>query len=358
MPISWVIPLFLRRPFLVGPFPPAAPPLPQCSWDLESPPVALADLLRVHEWTYVRRIQQARGAHLADAPLVPFLAETPPQHQVCAALPEHPSATGHLDGDTAVSRQTYLASLMAAGAVTHAVDHVMQGKARNAFCAVRPPGHHAGPVGVVTSQKDPHGSHGFCLFNNVAIGAAYALHVYRNQGVKRVAILDFDVHHGECAPLILPWGCPPNLPPLDRQRHPGLRRLGGAPVPEVQLQDAGQRGAPDVPGLAALARHYRPREHLLRLVPGIRAQGKRGFASGEASGTRPDGCGPRPQAPGSEAFVYPASGATCDTRPAGTAAGSPTATPAADPNPDQVEEDPNREFEYHGGEVPDPAGPR
>ena len=46
--------------------------------------------------------------------------------------------------------------------------------------------------GVVTSQKDPHGSHGFCLFNNVAIGAAYALHMYRNQGIKRVALLDFD----------------------------------------------------------------------------------------------------------------------------------------------------------------------
>jgi acetoin utilization deacetylase AcuC-like enzyme len=74
---------------------------------------------------------------------------------------------------------------------------VMRGEARNAFCAVRPPGHHAGPTGVVTSSKDPHGSHGFCLFNNVAVGAAYALHVYRHQGVKRVAILDFDVHHGE-----------------------------------------------------------------------------------------------------------------------------------------------------------------
>ena len=71
-------------------------------------------------------------------------------------------------------------------------------QARNAFCAVRPPGHHAGPTGVVTCDNDPLGSHGFCLFNNVAIGGAYALNVHR--------------HHGQCvvsAPLLMcahtPW---------------------------------------------------------------------------------------------------------------------------------------------------------
>lgn len=56
-------------------------------------------------------------------------------------------------------------------------------QAQNAFCAVRPPGHHAGPVGVVTCANDPHGSHGFCLLNNIAIAAAYAVNVYRHQGV-------------------------------------------------------------------------------------------------------------------------------------------------------------------------------
>ena len=60
-----------------------------------------------------------------------------------------------------------------------AVDAVVQGSARNAFCPVRPPGHHAGPRGVVTCERDPDGSHGFCLLNNVAIGAAYAMHVSR-----------------------------------------------------------------------------------------------------------------------------------------------------------------------------------
>jgi acetoin utilization deacetylase AcuC-like enzyme len=63
---------------------------------------------------------------------------------------------------------------------------VVLGKNRNAFCAIRPPGHHAGPNGVVTSQLDPNGSHGFCLLNNVAIGAAYALNVHRTK-IKKVA---------------------------------------------------------------------------------------------------------------------------------------------------------------------------
>ena len=63
-----------------------------------------------------------------------------------------------------------------------------------AFCAVRPPGHHAGPTGVTPCANDPAGSHGFCLLNNVAIGAAYALATRAD--VARVAILDFDVHHG------------------------------------------------------------------------------------------------------------------------------------------------------------------
>lgn len=55
-------------------------------------------------------------------------------------------------------------------------------QARNAFCAIRPPGHHAGPVGVVTCKRDPHGSHGFCLLNNIAIAGAYAVNRYRHDG--------------------------------------------------------------------------------------------------------------------------------------------------------------------------------
>ena len=87
--------------------------------------------------------------------------------------------------------------MRAAGSVCEAVDKVVAGECRNSFCAVRPPGHHAGPRGIVKCANDPEGgSHGFCLLNNVAIGAAYARCMYRNEGIKKIAIVDFDVHHG------------------------------------------------------------------------------------------------------------------------------------------------------------------
>jgi acetoin utilization deacetylase AcuC-like enzyme len=76
------------------------------------------------------------------------------------------------------------------------VDAVVAGETTHAFCAVRPPGHHAGPSGVVTCPNDSHGSHGFCLINNLAVGAAYARCVHRKAGITRVAMVDFDVHHG------------------------------------------------------------------------------------------------------------------------------------------------------------------
>ena len=91
---------------------------------------------------------------------------------------------------------SYEAAMHAAGAVCAAVDSVCTGRSRNAFCAVRPPGHHAGLRGVVVNDNDKEGSHGFCLLNNVAIGAAYARHMYRDRGIQRVALIDFDVHHG------------------------------------------------------------------------------------------------------------------------------------------------------------------
>jgi len=88
-----------------------------------------------------------------------------------------------LDDDTALSPQSLNAARYASGAVLDAVDAVMTGKAQRAFCNVRPPGHHA----EVDSPM------GFCLLNNVAIGAAYALERY---ALKSIAILDIDVHHG------------------------------------------------------------------------------------------------------------------------------------------------------------------
>lgn len=86
-------------------------------------------------------------------------------------------------GDTAISAGSYQAATAAVGAVTGAVDSVLRGECRNAFCAVRPPGHHA-------SQRR---GMGFCLFNSIAIGAR---HAQRQHGVSRVLIADWDVHHG------------------------------------------------------------------------------------------------------------------------------------------------------------------
>ncbi len=86
-------------------------------------------------------------------------------------------------GDTHVCRESYGIALLAAGSVLNAVNAVFEGKLKRAFCAVRPPGHHAETSTVM----------GFCLFNNVAIGARYA---QQKHGIERVAILDWDVHHG------------------------------------------------------------------------------------------------------------------------------------------------------------------
>ncbi len=89
----------------------------------------------------------------------------------------------YLDPDTVASPGTLDAALRAAGAAVAATDDVLAGRARNAFCAVRPPGHHA--------TRDE--AMGFCFFNNVAVAARHALAAHR---LERVAIVDFDVHHG------------------------------------------------------------------------------------------------------------------------------------------------------------------
>ncbi|KAL7559181.1 hypothetical protein ACA910_013189 [Epithemia clementina (nom. ined.)] len=145
-----------------------------CVWKHEARRAAMADILKCHEYSYVESISQ-----------------------MTAAIPDHPNAIAHLDPDTTVSRWSFEAALRAAGSVCQAVDLVLSGDYRNAFCAIRPPGHHAGPRGIVKCSNDPDGgSHGFCLFNNVAIGAAYARSMYRHEGIRKVAIIDFDVHHG------------------------------------------------------------------------------------------------------------------------------------------------------------------
>jgi acetoin utilization deacetylase AcuC-like enzyme len=121
-----------------------------------------------------------------EAPLatVAQIARVHGPDYVAALLAASP-ALGHvrLDPDTVMSPGSADAALRAAGAVAAAVDAVMGGAARSAFCAVRPPGHHA----------EPDRAMGFCLFNSVAVGAAQAQAAH---GVRRVAIVDFDVHHG------------------------------------------------------------------------------------------------------------------------------------------------------------------
>lgn len=108
-----------------------------------------------------------------------------PQSHIDAILGAIPERGGqhYLDHDTVLSSGSKQAAFRAVGAVCDAVDNILTDKADTAFCAIRPPGHHA----------EPQQAMGFCLFNNIAIAANYALQYYR---LERVAIVDFDVHHG------------------------------------------------------------------------------------------------------------------------------------------------------------------
>ncbi len=122
-----------------------------------------------------REAPSASPAQLARAHPTAFV------EALLAAIPEEGLA--RIDPDTVVSPDSGEASVRAAGAIVAAVDAVFACEAHNAFCAVRPPGHHAEPLR----------SMGFCLFNNVAVGAYHARAAH---GADRVAVIDFDVHHG------------------------------------------------------------------------------------------------------------------------------------------------------------------
>jgi acetoin utilization deacetylase AcuC-like enzyme len=159
-------------------------------------------------------VRDANGAPVllaADAPAGDLAAPMPAlaSYSRAASLftpPKQP--LGYLDGDTSVSRHSFTAALHAAGVVIDAVDQVMRartlahGVLNRAFCVVRPPGHHAGPTGIVYNDDRVGASHGFCLFNNVAVAAAYAKCVFRDR-IRRVAVIDFDVHHGNGTEAII-----------------------------------------------------------------------------------------------------------------------------------------------------------
>jgi acetoin utilization deacetylase AcuC-like enzyme len=133
-------------------------------------------------------IASGLGNHLTrfDAPLATEeqLARVHPPEYVRAIREVAPtSGTIHLDPDTAMNPHSLQAALRAAGAAVLATDLVLEKKVSSAFCAVRPPGHHA-------CRARPMG---FCIFNTVAVAARHAIEVH---GLERVAIVDFDVHHG------------------------------------------------------------------------------------------------------------------------------------------------------------------
>ena len=130
----------------------------------EPTPAAMGELLLAHGRRHVAALRGLNDILLEE---------------VQAGGPDHYS----LDPDTVMNTWTLRAALLSAGAAIDAVDAVMAGELENAFCATRPPGHHA------TRNQ----AMGFCFFSNVAVAAKYAC---ERHGLKRVAIIDFDVHHG------------------------------------------------------------------------------------------------------------------------------------------------------------------
>ncbi len=130
----------------------------------EAPPAALADIELAHGRMHVAALRGLNDVLRED---------------MAAGGPTHTA----LDPDTSINAWTWEAALRSAGAAIDATDAVIQGELENAFCATRPPGHHA--------CRDK--AMGFCFFNNVAIAAKHAV---ERHGLQRVAIVDFDVHHG------------------------------------------------------------------------------------------------------------------------------------------------------------------
>lgn len=151
-------------------------------WHPESP----ARLQAIDDQLILARMDgliELREAPLAELPIIARNHSLETIARVRENVPAEPGDYYPLDGDTMLNSWSYKAALRAAGAAVAATDAVIAGTISNAFCSIRPPGHHARPGE----------SMGFCLFNNVAIAARHAL---ESHGLQRVAIIDFDVHHG------------------------------------------------------------------------------------------------------------------------------------------------------------------
>lgn len=133
-------------------------------------------LKKIKLWEQLR-VEKPRVASLEEIGLVH------PQTYIETVKQIANAGGGWLDGDTAISADSYEAAAYAAGAPLTAIDLIMKGEEKNAFCLVRPPGHHATPTRGM----------GFCLFNNVAIAAKYIQSKYR---LEKIFIIDWDVHHG------------------------------------------------------------------------------------------------------------------------------------------------------------------
>ena len=139
---------------------------------------AIEQILQTEEFDILTREDCPKAA-------VEQIERAHPQAHI-SLIREHTPTSGYAvmdGGDTLLCPHSYEAALRAAGGAVRAVDAVMGGEARNAFCAIRPPGHHA----------ERQQAMGFCLFNNAAIAA---LHARAEYGAERVAVVDFDVHHG------------------------------------------------------------------------------------------------------------------------------------------------------------------
>ena len=250
---------------------------------------AIFAALEAEEFAYLVRVDAplAEDAQILRVHPIDHLAE------ITARVPSAGFAA--IDADTFLSPGSLTAARRAAGAVVAAVDMVMAREVRNAFCAVRPPGHHA----------ETETAMGFCLFGNVVIGARHALEAH---GLERVAIVDFDVHHGNGTQDLV-WDDKRILFASTHQMplYPGTRRGGRArrPRPDRQRAAAARRERRRLPRrrccAACCRRSRRTGREMILVSAGLRRA--RARPAGEPAAHRGrlrlgDGRALRPRRPG------------------------------------------------------------